>query len=107
MATGWVASIFKAKRAILTTSLKSTTTSFRIHCIIFILESILFLSINLDENHAEPNIGKVFKTNVIFITKYLNGKIHTFLKCIYYRAYSMVGIIIHLMCVKSVQLACN
>ena len=34
-------------------------------------------------------------------------KIHTFFKCIYYRAYSMVGIIIHLMCVKSLQLACN
>ena len=30
-----------------------------------------------------------------------------FFKCIYYRAYSMVGIIIHLMCVKSLQLACN
>ena len=37
----------------------------------------------------------------------LKVKIHTFFKCIYYRAYSMVGIIIHLMCVKSLQLACN
>ena len=36
----------------------------------------------------------------------LKGKF-TLFKCIYYRAYSMVGIIIHLMCVKSLQLACN
>ena len=41
----------------------------------------------------------------LFLT--VKGKIHTFLKCIYYRAYSMVEIIIHLMCVKSLQLACN
>ena len=37
----------------------------------------------------------------------IEGKIHTFFKCIYYRAYSMVGLIIHLMCVKPLQLACN
>ena len=37
----------------------------------------------------------------------LKGKFKIVLKCIYYRAYSMVGIIIHLMCVKSLQLACN
>ena len=37
----------------------------------------------------------------------LKGKFTLFFKCIYYRAYSMVGIIIHLMCVKSLQLACN
>ena len=38
---------------------------------------------------------------------HFKGKIHTFFKCIYYRVYSMVGIIIHLMCVTSLQLACN
>ena len=37
----------------------------------------------------------------------IKRKIHTFLKCIYYRAHSMVGIIIHLMCVKSLQYACS
>ena len=40
-------------------------------------------------------------------SKSLKGKFTLFLNCIYYRAYSMVGIIIHLMCVKSLQLACN
>ena len=30
------------------------------------------LSINLDLKHAEPNFGKIFKTNTILITKYLN-----------------------------------
>ena len=44
-----------------------------------------------------------FPENLIF----LKGKFTLFLKCIYYRAYSMEGIIIHLMCVKSLQLACN
>ena len=43
-----------------------------IHCRIFISENILFLSINLDLKHAEPNFGKIFKTNTILITKYLN-----------------------------------
>ena len=43
----------------------------------------------------------------MFLKIVLKGKIHTFLKCIYYRAYIMVGIIIHFMCVKSLQLACN
>ena len=33
----------------------------------------------------------------------LKGKFTLFSKCIYYRAYSMVGIIIHLMCVKFLQ----
>ena len=38
---------------------------------------------------------------------HLKKKFTLFLKCIYYRVYSMVDIIIHLMCVKSLQLACN
>ena len=33
---------------------------------------IYLLSIKLDLKHAEPNIGKIFKTNIICITKYLN-----------------------------------
>ena len=37
----------------------------------------------------------------------LKGKFTVLLKCIFYRAYSMVGVIIHLMCVKSLQLACD
>ena len=37
----------------------------------------------------------------------LKGKFTLLLKCIYYKVYSMVGIVIHLMCVKSLQLACN
>ena len=54
------------------TSLKLTTTSFRIHRRIFISENILFLSINLDKKHAKPNIGKIFKINTILVTKYIN-----------------------------------
>ena len=38
----------------------------------FISENNLFLSINLVLKHAKPNIGKIFKTNTIFITKYFN-----------------------------------
>ena len=38
----------------------------------FIVEKILFLSINLVSKHAKHNIGKIFKTNIILITKYLN-----------------------------------
>ena len=38
---------------------------------------------------------------------FIEVKIHTFFKCIYYRAYSMVGIIICLMFVKSLQFVCN
>ena len=46
MATVCVDSIFKAQFAILMTSLKlTTTTSFCIHCRIFISKNILFLSI--------------------------------------------------------------
>ena len=48
MSTGYVDSIFKAQYGILMTSLKLTTTSFLIHCRIFVSENILFLSINLD-----------------------------------------------------------
>ena len=48
MATGYVDSIFKAQCGILMTSLKLTTTSFRIHCRILISENILFLSIVFD-----------------------------------------------------------
>ena len=70
MATGYVDSIFKAQCGVLMTSLKLTTTSFRIHWRFIISENILFLSINLDKKHAEPNFGKIFKTNTILITKF-------------------------------------
>ena len=72
MATCCVDSIFKAQWAILMTSLKLTTTSFWVHCRIYISEKFLFLSIDLDEEHAKPNIGKIFNTSIILITKYLN-----------------------------------
>ena len=71
MASGCVDSIFKAQCAVLMTSLKVATTLFWIHCKIFFSETILFMSINLDLKHAEPNIGKIFKTNIILITKYI------------------------------------
>ena len=48
MATDYVDSISKAQCGVLMTSLKLTTTSFRIHCRIFISKNILFVSINLD-----------------------------------------------------------
>ena len=35
-------------------------------------ENILLLSIDLDYKHAKPNIGKIFKTSIVLITKYLN-----------------------------------
>ena len=44
MATGWTNSIFRAQCTLIMTSMKFTTTSFRTHCRIIILESILFLS---------------------------------------------------------------
>ena len=43
-------------------------------CRIFISENSLFLSINLDLKHGETNIRKIFKTNIILMTKYLNLK---------------------------------
>ena len=30
------------------------------------------LSIDLEYKHAKPNIGKIFKTSIVLITKYLN-----------------------------------
>ena len=33
-----------------------------------------FFSIKLDKKLAEPNIGKIFKTIIILMTKYLNLK---------------------------------
>ena len=39
---------------------------------VFILENILFLYIDLVEIQAEPNISKLFKTNIIMITNYHN-----------------------------------
>ena len=38
----------------------------------YISENILFLSIDLDYTHAKPNIGKIFKTSIFLILKYLN-----------------------------------
>ena len=72
MATGCVDSIFKAQYAFLMTSLKLTTTSFLVHFRIYISENILFLSIDLDLKYTKPNIGKIFNTNIILITKYFN-----------------------------------
>ena len=72
MATGCVDLVFKAQCAILMTSLKLTTTSFWVHCRIYISENILLLSIDLDYKHAKPNIGKIFTTSIVLITKYLN-----------------------------------
>ena len=72
MATGGDESIFKAQSAFLMTSLKLTTASFWVHCIIYISENIRFLSIDLDLKHTRPNIGKIFNINIILITKYLN-----------------------------------
>ena len=65
-------SILKAQCQILMTALKLTTTSFLIHCEIFISENILFVSINFDLKQAKPNIGKIFNSNISLITKYLN-----------------------------------
>ena len=53
--------------------------------IFFISENILFLSINLDLKHAEPNIGKIFKTNINLITKYLNLNCNIVKSSIFYR----------------------
>ena len=36
------------------------------------LRIFYFLSINSEKNYAEPDIGKIFETNIIWITKYLN-----------------------------------
>ena len=72
MAKGCVGSISKAQCAIFMTPLKLISTSFLIHCRISIFENILFLSNNLDYKHAEPNIGKTFKTNITLTTRYLN-----------------------------------
>ena len=71
MVTGYVDSIFKAQCGILMT-LKLALTSFWIHCRIFISKNILFLSINLDLKHAQPNFSKIFKNNTVLVTKYLN-----------------------------------
>ena len=71
MAKGRVKSIFIAQCAILMTSLKLTTTSFLIHCRIFISENFIFFVYQVGLKHVEPNIGKIFKTNIILITKYL------------------------------------
>ena len=72
MATGYADSIFKAECGIPMTSLK-----FDIYLIFNTLQNFhfreySFLSINLDLKHAKPNFGKIFKTNTILITKYLN-----------------------------------
>ena len=40
------------------------------HCRIFISDSILFLTIQLDSKHVKSDTGKTFKT--ILISKYLN-----------------------------------
>ena len=53
--------------------------------IFFISENILFLSINLDLKHAEPNIGKIFKTNIDLIIKYLNLNCNIVKSSIFYR----------------------
>ena len=47
---------------------------FSIHCRIFISDNIVFFSIQFASKHVKPNIGKIFKTNIILITKYLNLK---------------------------------
>ena len=70
MATGCVDRIFNKQCAIRMTSLKLTSTN--LDTLQFVSENILRLSINLDQNYAEPDIGKIFKTNIILFTKYLN-----------------------------------
>ena len=69
--TGCFDSIFKAQCWIHMTSLKLTTTSFWIHCGIFISENILFLSTNLDLKHAKPSVSKIFNAYIILLAKYL------------------------------------
>ena len=71
MAKGRVKSIFIAQCAILMTSLKLTTTSFLKHCRIFISENFIFFVYQVGLKHVEPNMGKIFKTNIILIKKYL------------------------------------
>ena len=71
MATGCVKSIFIAQCAILMTSLKLTTRSFLLHCRIFIFDNDIFLVYQVGLKHAKPNISKIFKTNIVLITKYL------------------------------------
>ena len=56
---------------------------------IFISENFLFLPINLDLKHAEPNIGKIFQTNTILITKYLNLNWNIVKSSIFYQ--KMIG----------------
>ena len=80
MAIGRVKSIFIAQCAILMTSLKLTTTSFLIHCRIFISENFIFFFYQVGLKYAEPNIGKIFKTNIILIIKYLIVKRFIFAK---------------------------
>ena len=48
------------------------STSFESIVVFFISVNILFLSINLVLKHAEPSISKIFKNNIILISKYLN-----------------------------------
>ena len=70
MAIGRVKSIFIAQSAILMTLLKLTTASFLTFAE-FLFLRILYFLFQVGLKHANPNIGKIFKTNIILITKYL------------------------------------
>ena len=73
MATGCVYLIFKLQCAFLMASLKLTTLRHFESIVDFLISlNILFLSINLDLKYAEPSISKIFKNNIILISKYLN-----------------------------------
>ena len=53
--------------------------SFLIHCKNFIFDNNIFFVYQVGLKHAKPNISKIFKTNIILITKYLIVK--SFISC--------------------------
>ena len=70
--TGCADIICRAQCTLLMTSLIMTTTSFSMHCRIFISENIYLFSDQFDSYHVKPNIAKIFTTHFILITKHFN-----------------------------------
>ena len=79
---------------------------------LLVFYSILLVSLAL--SGRRPDMTSILLTGTLCLNSIkrsnlsiVKGIIHTFLKCIYYRVYSMAGIIPHQMFVNALLLACN